>query len=231
MHGKRFFVLLAAALLFGAPTGASATTYNVTDGVVDLAIGCPDLCLFGNTFDLASAGAVGGTIDIGGGTLDLALTATFVNLSEVVGGTEDNGVAEVIFSDLSYSADDLVITPAGGGTFTVSGEATVSGKQQQLDDTATPVNGTNPPADFEANDVIVTGTCSPDGSDYLCGFSFGPLNFNFPVGDPPGIPAFDRYFQHNLDEVAAVPEPGSFVMILTVLGASLLYAGRDRRSC
>jgi hypothetical protein len=226
-------VALVCASLLGVVIGAqpcSADLFYVQQGGVNEAVGCTAPACTTQTFDLAGAAEVFGTLEIDTAvfpptlSFDLTLWHTPLQLLETVAGTEDNGVAEIEFSDVAYSAQDLPATEMFAGSFSIDfgATATVDGDQTQWNDADFSVNGT--PAFFADPDVQVTGSClvvAP--GDASCSLSFGTGAFQLDVGDP--VPA-PRSFRHTLNLVL-LPEPGEEILLVSgVLG--LLALGRRR---
>jgi hypothetical protein len=219
------FVSLLLALA-SAPA-SHATLLLVDDGGIDDAVGCTTAdCIGTQTFELGSPALVSGTVEIDpiGLTLDFDLDVTAVSLTESVVGTEDNGVAEVEFTEVNYFATGLPITEGIPNFFSIDFPSTaiVDGVQTQWNDVDVAVNST--PAFFTQNDALVTGNCFlVDPTNAACSFSFGTAGFALDVGDPTPAP---RHFRHTMSLVL-VPEPKGWTMLASgVLG--LLALGRRR---
>jgi hypothetical protein len=223
--------LLASLLLaFAAAPECRADLLSVDDGGIDDAVGCTTAdCIGTQTFGLAAAAPVSGTVEIDpiGLTIDFDLDVIAVSLLETVAGTEDNGVAEVEFTDVNYFAAGLPITEGIPNSFSIDfdSKALIEGDQTQWNDADVAVNGT--PALFTRTEVLVTGNCFlPDPSNATCSFSFGTPGFALDVGDP--SPA-TRHFRHTMSLVL-LPEPKGLTMLASgVLALLLLGRGRMAR--
>lgn len=222
---------LGAWLLLLAPV-ATATTFGITSGGIDVAAGCTAVsCGATQTFELATALAPAtGTVDLDTGalTLGFSLSVGTVELDRI-GGGEDNGVASVVFSPVTYATTaPLSLIDAGFGNYVIAGgqTAAVSGMQTQQDDLAGSVNGT--PAAFAAATAGVTGSCTvTTATTITCGLTFGSANFTLEVGDPPDLDPETRWFRHTANIGAVVPEPAPGALL--ALGLTGLAAGRRRR--
>ncbi len=221
---------LAACLLVAAAAPAQrAEAESVESGGVDDAIGCESVaCIDDQTFVLGTlpfAPVTGGVhVDQGGPTLSFNLSVSSVSLVETVPGTEDNGVAEVEFTDLNYVATNLTLTEGspGSGSFSIDFDQTASldGDQTQRNDGGAAVNGT--PAAFTANDVQVTGNCLfSDPESASCSFTFGTHGFGLSVGDPTPAP---RFFGHTMSLVVCVSGCGVPVPAMGPAGRAALIA-------
>lgn len=202
----------------------SAAADSITGGSIDQARGCSTVnCAFGTeTFQLQAAENLSGTItlDTTALTLEFTFSTLSLTLDQTTAGTEDNGVAAIVFSDVTYSGI-VGVFEAVPGTFIVNpgSTASVAGDQIQLDDLGNPVNPT--PPDFDAALARLTGNCLVTGGALNCGLTFGTSAFEIGVGDPATTgPAQIRYFQHTADLVA-VPEPATLAM----LGFALVFTG------
>jgi hypothetical protein len=222
---------LALAVLIGTHAlPCRADRFYVQDGGVDAGVGCTSPGCSSQTFDFdfPPFTLVFGTIDLDPigltMTLDLTLWNEPVPLVETVPGTEDNGVAEVEFTDVTYTAANLPISEGPPGSFSIDFGATSSldGVQTQWNDQDVAVNGT--PAFFAAGDVLVTGNCLvPAPGNATCSLSFGTTGFALDVGDP--LPA-SRSFRHTMTLVL-LPEPSGWLLLVSGV-AGLLVLGRGR---
>ena len=223
--------LMILALLLATSRPAGAEILVVGDGGINDAAGCTtEDCIGTQTFALGAAAPVSGTIELDTSTPSMSfdLSVLSVRLLETVMGTEDNGVAEVEFSDTTYAASDLTVTEGPPGSFTISFPSTamISGDQTQRNDVGGAVNGT--PASFDEPTALVTGNCffvAPDEAS--CSLTFGTTDFTLSVGDP--TPE-GRYFRHTMNLIARrqlVPalsplQLGSVVVVLLLTGRSRL---------
>ena len=228
-------LLATAGCALALSFGARADTFYVQEGGVDDAVGCTDPGCGSQTFALDAFAEVFGRIDIDPGavpptlSLDLELWFDPVGLIEVVPGTEDNGVAAIDFTGVTYTAVDLPVTESmpGSGSFSIDfgATATLEGDQAQRDDAGFAVNGT--PAFFSDSDVLVTGGCvivAPGNAS--CSLSFGTPDFELAVGDP--VPA-PRSLRHTLGLVL-LPEPSEGWLLAAGLAALPLFGwSRIRR--
>jgi hypothetical protein len=236
--GRRGLGLASAAwgtlcpLALALALEARADTFYVQAGGVEDAVGCTEPGCSLETFALDAAAEVFGRIEIDTGlpvpTLSFELDQWFdpASLVETVPGTEDNGVAAIDFTGVTYTAVDLPLTESspGSGSFSVDfgATATLEGDQTQWDDLGFAVNGT--PAFFSDPDVLVTGNClvvAPGSAS--CSLSFGTSGFELDVGDP--LPA-PRSLRHTLGLVL-LPEPGEWWLLAAGLVA-LPLLGRSR---
>jgi len=204
----------------------------VQAGGVDDAAACTAPDCTTQTLDLDGPAEVFGTLELDTTTspptlgFDLTLWNTPVTLVETVAGTEDNGVATIDFSDVTYSAAALPVTEMtpGSGAFSIDFGATASvvGEQAQWNDADFAVNGT--PASFSEAGAQVTGTClvvAP--GDASCSLTFGTDGFALSVGDPTPAP---RSLRHTMNLVL-LPEPGEGLLMASgVVG--LLVLGHRR---
>lgn len=220
------------ALALALALEARADVFYVQEGGVEDAVGCTDPGCAEETFALDAAAEVFGRIEIDSGlpgpTLSFELDQWFdpASLVETVPGTEDNGVAAIDFTGVTYTGVDLPLTesPPGSGSFSVDfgATATLEGDQTQWDDLGFAVNGT--PAFFGDADVLVTGSCSvvaPGSAS--CSLSFGTSGFALGVGEP--VPA-PRSLRHTLGLVL-LPEPSEGWLLAASL-AALPLLGRSR---
>ena len=228
---KTLTLLAAAVCALALSLGARADTFYVQEGGVDDAVGCTDPGCGSQTFALDAFAEVFGRIDIDPGavpptlSLDLELWFDPVSLIEVVPGTEDNGVAAIDFTGVTYTAVDLPVTESapGSGSYSIDfgAAATVEGDQTQWNDLGLPVNAT--PAPFSDPDVLVTGNCLVVAPAASCSLSFGASGFELEVGDPAPEP---RSIRHTLGLVL-LPEPSEWIL-LAVGVTALPVLGRHR---
>lgn len=228
--GMRGAVLgTALALLLLAPAPAAADVLYVQDGGVDVGVGCQtESCIGSQTFDMGGQpfSPVFGTVDIDpvGLTMDFDLWMQALSLFETVSGSEDNGVAEVEFTDVTYEGTGILVSESPPGSFSIDfgEEAAVFGDQTQWNDADVAVNST--PAFFDADPVLVTGNCFfVDAANASCSLTFGTTGFSLLVGEP--TPQL-RYFRHSMSLVL-LPEPGAPLLLASGI-AGLLLIGRRR---
>ena len=223
--GSALLVSLLLSLLLAQ--ASHAAPLSVDAGGIDDAIGCTTAdCIGTQTFGLAAPVPASGTVEIDpiGLTLDFDLDIAAVSLTETVGGTEDNGVAEVEFTTVNYFATGVPITEGVSNSFSIDfpSDALIEGDQTQWNDLDVSVNGT--PAFFSRAQALVTGNCFVVGpGSATCSFSFGTMGFSLDVGDPTPAP---RHFRHTMSLVL-VPEPAGWTLLAS--GAlALLVLGRGR---
>ena len=225
-----FARLACAALWLGAAGSARADVFYVQQGGVDDAFGCTTPECTVETLVLAASSEVFGQLEIDTSTLPPTLSFALtlwndpVSLLETVAGTEDNGVAELAFTDVTYTASGLALSEVATGSFSIDfgANATLEGDQTQFSDASTPVNGT--PAFFSDGDVLVTGGClvvAPGNAS--CTLSFGTAGFALSVGDPVPEP---RSLSHTMNLVL-LPEPSEWLLLVSGV-AGLLLVGRGR---
>lgn len=223
-------LLLSSILLLPGLGAATPVAYTLSGGGLDGSFGCnlgvqcnPTGADFAydpplpppDAFDPAS-GTI--TLDDMAGTLSIAISipgATFLATGAAV-----NGVDEVEFQNVSYTATltGVSFTPDGGGNTSISWSAqnvaTIAGDYEQFLASSS-VFG---PDAFNETSVRVSGDCLLTGAGALtCGLFFGPGGpFRLPIGDQSGG-SFERRFQHVFN-VVAVPEPHG----LALLGLGML---------
>ena len=216
--------LLAFALLCFVSSGAQAL--GISGGGFDQALGCSSVaCGTTQTLELDPAAdpvaPVSGSIDLDTTALTLSFSFSVAELGLTpLGGGDDNGVSNVVFTNTVYQAAGLSLLSAGGSYIVGPAQtAQVSGEQTQLAGMTT-VGGT--PSAFLV-DARITGSCTTSGAGLSCGLSFGQSGFSFDVGDP--TPAA-RYFQHTANLVA-VPEPSTALLLGLGLGVALSATRRS----
>jgi hypothetical protein len=214
-----------------APFAANAApvVYSLTSGGLDGAHICSGTsaatCPTTITFNYAAPAGPPNAFDPATGTITLDSTAGTVSFSMGVAsstflaaGGPDNGVDEIVFTNVLYAAtlSGATFTPVGGDTViswgaqTPGGGNSVSGTYEQL----LLGGNVNGPDAFVVGARVSAGTCTLTAAGHLtCGFVFGPggtPQFTLDVG-PDATPATRRVV-HSLN-VAAVPEPGTALLI------------------
>ncbi|MDJ0868302.1 MAG: PEP-CTERM sorting domain-containing protein [Myxococcota bacterium] len=220
---SRLALLLGIAAL---PLGASATVFTVTDGGLDgqaiceLGFQCagatPDFLYDPpapppNAFDAAS-----GTITLNPDTtVDISLTITTATFLDVLGPV--NGVDEVVFTNVTYTATGLSSNATANG-FDIPSQTggSVSGTYEQKLGGATVVA----PTAFNSN-ARVFGSCVVVAGNATCGIEFGPGQTSLDING--GTKRFLHVFN-----VVAVPEPTP--LLLVALGVAGLALGGRRQS-
>jgi hypothetical protein len=207
--------LLAMALL-SLPLPSLAST--ITSGGHTTGYGCTNGFACGNgsetfAYDVPVSpgyGAVVGTVDFDdvNGLVDLDFDLASATYLDVAGA--DNGVDEIVFTNVNYSATGLAASHLGGGVYSVSGSVTVDGTYEQLLGGGGVVGAT----DFLLTANLSAGQCTESGAVVACTFDFGPGGpFALDVGAAPVSRRFIQGFN-----VVSAPEPGT----LSLLGAGLL---------
>jgi len=162
--------------------------------------GCTDAACSSSTLAWSlSTGNGTGTLDLAGTTLTFSITlpsSTFLPA-----GGSDNGVTQLVFSDVTYDGSATVADYGGGVFYIAGGSATVSGTQ-------TP-SGAGSAGAFTAS-ANLSGSCLASGElgTVFCGIVFGP-NSDFDIA----INGATRYFTHTLNvtgtwQVLLGAEPG-----------------------
>lgn len=214
--------LVWATMVALAPPAVADGFTLASGSVFDTARGCSSVsCGTGTeTLSLQAPGAASGTIalDTTAMTIEFVITAIAVTL-EAAG--DDNGVAEMDFTDTTYSANNLFLLPLGGGLYAIgpNQKASVAGDQTQRDSGGSALGSSG---GFASPNAGVTGLCEMGADDVVCGLSFGQSGFEVMVGD---AVQETRYFQHRVDLVA-VPEPVSLALLSSAL---VLAWGIERR--
>jgi hypothetical protein len=213
------------------PFSVSAST--ITDGGLEAGFGCTNGPACGNgseTFKYSGpapfAVATGSlSLDLDNLLLDFVWTissGTFRSWDpialEFTGS--DNGVDEIEFTDVTYSASGLGLSHLGGGIYTVSGTLNAAGTYEQFLGGGSVVG----PTTFDLGVRVGSGQCTTAGGPLVCHFDFGPGGpFALDVGTTPST----RRFQHTFNVISA-PEPGT--MTLMAGGLIALASARRRRS-
>ena len=204
-------VALTLLALLVLASGANALTIDSGNSGLDIASGCADSGCFTPLYeDLTSSGTVSGTVEIIGSTLSFDILLDGANLAATGG---DGPVTSIDFQNFNYVGSIGVTLDASNNYIVGGGQtATVSGTVL--------ANGAGSAGSVAGNTVLVTGLCSGSpGTDLQCGLIFGPLlDFSADVNGN------TRYFQHSLDVFAAIPEPGT--ALLLGLGLAGLTARR-----
>lgn len=235
----RAALFLSLLLVLASAPASHAVLLVVDGGGIDGAVGCSTAgCIGTETFELGAPALVSGSIEIDpiGLTIGFDLHVTAVSLTESVAGTEDNGVAEVEFTEVDYSATGLPITEGIPNSFSIGfgSKALIEGAQTQWNDVHVAVNGT--PAMFTQTEALITGNCLlVDPTNAVCSFSFGTAGFALDVGDPTPAP---RHFRHTMSLVAldppSTPVPamgaGGIALLSVLLFVGAIFVLRSRRA-
>jgi hypothetical protein len=218
--------MLAAACALALPMHALAST--ITDGDLESGFLCtngPSCGVGSQTFSFGGPTAPA-TGSITADTIGLTLTFDFDVASSTFSAISgaDNGVDEVVFTNVNYEATGAVsLSLLGGDVYTINGaggSVTVTGTYEQFLGGAS-VAG---PTGFTSN-AKPSGQCTVTGGGSIlnCDLSLGPGG-PFQVGV--GVAPLNRRILKEFKVISA-PEPGT----LALLGASLIamaIAGRRR---
>lgn len=211
--GRVGLSLIAALFLFSVALPATALTIDSTSGGLGLASGCSDPACFDVLYDtVTNSGTASGSLSVSGSVLDFSIQLDGASLGSTGG---DGRVAGVVFH-VTYTGQVTVsLDPANN--FVID-----PGQSAQITGIATPI-GAGSPVAINATSSLLTGVCSGNPAGALqCGLIFSPTSDFEAV-----INGNVRYFEHTVNVFAAVPEPGTAVLMGLGLGG---LAGVRRRS-
>lgn len=202
----RFTALAFATILLASP--AYSLTVISSNSGLDQGLGCGDSgCLFSQIFTLDASAPVTGTFDLTGSTLTFSIDMGLASFSG-----SDGAVTGVDFSNVNYSGSVTVAPGAPGFVNIIDQPSTITG-------TLTPV-GAGSATLFNLSGVNTVGDCLTAGGTITCGLIFG-AGTGFPID----VNGATRYFNHKVDFVALIPEPGTALL----LGSGLAMLGAQRR--
>jgi len=205
---------IGTGLTLAWAASASALAIDPANSALEEAIGCADAFCFPTLFELTDPTPVSGSLSLVDDVLSFSIQLASAELMATNGS--DGGVGSIVFSEVTYSGS-VTVTPGAGQALAID-----LGQLVSVFGSVTPI-GAGSPATFQATQVLLTGGCSGSAETALiCGLIFEPdVDFNADVNGN------TRSFQHVVDVAAAVPEPGT-AMLLGLGLAGLASAGRAR---